>query len=132
MNKQLKEFRASVEFKIESQKTFSVTVKAWQLMDKWSWNVYANIFENHSLFNDVNKALELPFNGGCTYDEIKTHTPSRGIRYDWEKESKTLIVGSDYAHIHDNYENHPSPFDRIPFEVLRDAQELVEKLKEDK
>jgi hypothetical protein len=40
----------------------------------------------------------------------------------------TKIVGSDYNHIHDNYDNHPSPFERIPFEVLRDAKDLAEAL----
>lgn len=128
MNEQLTEFKAMVEFKIAVEKTFSVTIKAWQCMDKWNYNVYANIFEKHELFNDVSKAIGLPFNGGCTYDEIKTTIPSQGIKYDWQRETKTLVVGSDYNHIHDNCDNHSSPFDRIPHEVLRDAKELVEAL----
>ncbi len=132
MNEQLTEFKATVEFKIAVEKTFSVTIKAWQLTDKWNYNVYANIFEKHDLFNDVDKAMMLPFNGGCSYDEIKTFTPARGIQYDWQKESKVLVLGSDYNHLHDNYDNHSSPFDRIPHEVLRDAKELVEALKGNK
>ncbi len=128
MNAQLKELKATVEFKIATEKTFSVTIKAWQLTDKWNWNVYANIFENNDLFNNLDDAFQLPFSGGCTYDEVKTFTPARGIQWDWQKETKTLVLGSDYAHIHDNYDNHSSPFDRIPCEVLRDAKELVEAL----
>ena len=50
MNKELKEFNAVIEFRIAREKTFSVTVKAWQLQDKWQYNVYAYIFENHKLF----------------------------------------------------------------------------------
>lgn len=128
MNEQIKEFKAIVEFRFSTEETFSVTIKAWPSLDKWNWNVYANIFESHPLFNNVDKAISLPFNGGCTYDEIKTHTPARGIQYDWQKESKTLIVGSDYAHIHDDYDNHPSPLDYIPQKVLRDAKELADAL----
>ncbi len=128
MNEQITEFKATVEFKIATEKTFSVTVKAWQMCEGWCWNVYANIFETHKLFNDVDEALNLPFHYGCTYDEIKTFAPAQGIRWDWQKETKTLVLGSDYMHLHDNHENHPSPFDMIPHNVLRDAKELVEAL----
>tara|TARA_R110002095_G_scaffold210499_1_gene197784 strand:+ start:650 stop:1054 length:405 start_codon:yes stop_codon:yes gene_type:complete len=128
MNEQLEEFKAMVEFNIAVKKTFSVTIKAFQSLDKWNWNVYANIFESNELFNDLDNAFNLPFHGGCTYDQIKTLTPARGIQYSWQKEEKTLVLGSDYAHLHDNHDNHPSPFDRIPYEVLKDAKELVDAL----
>lgn len=128
MNEQISEFNAVVEFRVAREKTFSVTVKAWLMGDEWQYNVYAHISEEHKLFNDVDKATNLPFNGGCTYDEIKTMTPARGIQYDFQKEYKILIVGSDYAHLHDNYDNHSSPFDTIPCEVLRDAKDLVKEL----
>lgn len=128
MNEQIKEFNAIVEFRIARESTFTVTVKAWLMADKWQYNVYALISEKHALFNDVDKAMNLPFNGGCTYDQIETMTPARGIQYDFQKEYKTLIVGSDYAHMHDNYDNHSSPFEQIPWEVLRDAKELVNAL----
>ena len=127
MNKQIGEFGATVEFKVASGDGFTVTVKAWQAMDKWQYNVYANIFESHALFSDTDKAKSLPFNGGCTYDAIKTTTPTV-IECEWQKETKTLVVGSDYAHIHDNYDGHSSPFDAIPREVLEDAKELAAEL----
>ena len=129
MNEQIKEFNAIIEFRVAREKTFTVTVKAWLMQDRWQYNVYALISEKHELFNDVSKAINLPFNGGCTYEEIKTMTPAQGIKYGFEREVKTLVVGSDYAHIHDNYDHHSSPFDGIPHEVLRDAEELAEALK---
>jgi hypothetical protein len=128
MNNQIKEFSAVIQFRIAASKSFTVVVKAWLAMDKWQYNVYANIFENHPLFNDVEKAKSLPFNCGCTYDSFKANSPTSND-YEWQKETKALVVGSDYSHIHDNYDNHSSPFDSIPHEVLRDAKELVEALR---
>ncbi len=129
MNKELEEYKASIEFKIAMEKTFSVTIKAWMNLDKWAYNVYANIFESHELFNKPDEAMLLPLNGGCTYDQLKTSVPSTGIQYEWQREVKTLVVGSDYMHIHDEYDNHSSPFEHIPYKVLNDAKELAEALR---
>jgi hypothetical protein len=129
MNEQLEEFKATVEFKIAVKKTFSVTINAWQLNNKWAWNVYANIFETHSLFNNPEGAIDnLPFHGGCTYDKLKSEGATGGNKYDKSESHKTLVLGSDYMHLHDDYDNHPSPFDRIPYNVLNDAKDLVEAL----
>jgi len=129
----INEYLPSIEFKIKIAKTFSVTVKGWCSTNsidglKWHWNVYANIFESHPLFNDIDKAMNLPLHGGCTYDQLTTSVPATGIIYDWQKETKTLKLGSDYAHLHDDYDNHPSAFDFIPYNVLNDAKELAEAL----
>jgi hypothetical protein len=129
MNKQLEEFNATVEFKIVVKKTFSVTIKAWQFDGKWAWNVYANIFEAHELFNNPGSAMDsLPFHCGCTYDKLKSVGVTGGNKYDNSGSRKVLVLGSDYMHLHDDYDNHPSPFDRIPYNVLNDAKELVEAL----
>lgn len=128
MNEKLLELNPTVEFKVKIAKTFSVTIKAWVYSGKWNWNVYANIFESHELFNDPKKAYEsLPFNGGCTYDRLVSYTPSGADTYN-DRSSKTLTLGSDYAHIHDDYDNHPSPFESIPYKVMNDVNELVEAL----
>jgi len=129
MNKQIDEFKAVIEFRIARNKDFSVVVKAWQHDSKWQWNVYANIFETHELFNDPVKAFDtLPFHGGCTFDQLVEHNNSNCTKYSRE-DTKCLKLGSDYMHLHDNYDNHSSPFESIPYNILSDANELVEALK---
>jgi hypothetical protein len=119
-----------VEFKIKIAKEFSVVVIGWNRSDKWHWNVYANIFESHPLFSNINQAKDLPFNCGCTFDKLITESPTRDKAdwHDFEKEYKTLKVGSDYAHLYDDYDNHPSALDGLPPFIERDALELVEAL----
>lgn len=129
MNKEIEEFKAVVEFRIAREKTFSVVVKAWQMDNKWQWNVYANIFDNHELFNNPEKAYELPFHGGCTFDQLIEHKNSNCTKYSCD-DSSCLKLGSDYMHLNDNYDNHSSPFESIPYNILRDAKELVAALKE--
>lgn len=118
------EVQPSCEFFFVREKTHSVSAKAWNYNGKWNWNVYAYIQPEHPLYQNNEALMSLPFNGGCTYDAIRTIQPFE-IKYDFEKLSSTKIVGSDYNHIHDDYDGHPSPFERIPHKVLRDAQDLA-------
>lgn len=117
----------SCEFFFVRERTHSVSAKAWNHNGKWNWNVYAYIQPEHPKYDNNEALMNLPFNGGCTYDAIRTIQPFE-IKYDFQKLSTTKIVGSDYNHIHDNYDNHPSPFECIPWQVLRDAKELAESL----
>jgi hypothetical protein len=137
--KELKINKVRVVFTIEQNKDFSVTVEGWNdvgfrngdyenLIEKWNWNVYAHIYESHPFFNDVDSALELPLHWGATYDQIITHEPAQGIKYDLQKITKCLKVGSDYAHCDDDYDNHPSAFDGVPFLIDSDAKRLVKAL----
>lgn len=129
MNKKFEETQKTT-FNIHKTDSFMVTVCGWDSLDgKYHWNVYARIFDTHPLFDDPEKAMEvLPFAGGCTYDEMEIRIPARGIEYDWQKEIKILVLGSDYAHIWDDYDNHPSPKYGIPGQMRHDAEELVKAL----
>jgi len=119
----------TIEWFIKSDnKSFGVSAKAWFDGSRWNWNVYARIYSAHPLFNKPSKAKNLPFHGGCTFDEIRTSIPSEGIVYEWQKEVKILVVGSDYAHICDDYENHPSGLEGVPCNILSDANELADAL----
>lgn len=136
-SKEIKLF--TMEFYIAREKTFCVTVKGWNTtgfngmdfenpVEKFNWNVYASIYEGHPLFNGSESDFHsLPFHGGCTYDKIIKTSPSQGIKYDFEKETTTLKLGSDYAHLGD-YENHQSPIDGIPYYIERDAKALSDAL----
>jgi hypothetical protein len=117
----------SCEFFFVRESTHSVSAKAWHYGGKWHWNVYAYVQPSHPKYDDNEALQNLPFNGGCTYDAIRTVQPFE-IKYDFQSLTTTKIVGSDYAHIFDNYDHHPSPFERIPHEVLRDARELAQAL----
>jgi hypothetical protein len=123
--------KPSCEFFFVRELTHSVSAKSWHDGAKWHWNVYAYVQEKHSKFADDEYLQSLPFNGGCTHDSIRITQPTE-IKYDWQKRVTTKIVGSDYNHIHDNYDNHPAPFERIPFEVLRDAEALAAELERTK
>ncbi len=123
--------KPSCEFFFVRELTHSVSAKSWHDGAKWHWNVYAYVQESHPKFADDKYLQNLPFNGGCTYDSIRITQPTE-IKYDWQKRVTTKIVGSDYNHIHDNYDNHPSPLERIPFEVLRDAESLAAELERTK
>ena len=119
----------STKFNFYRGKDFMVEVVGWESpKDKWNWNVYAYIYESHKLFGDKDKCLELPFNCGATLeDKIKT-SPAWGIKYDWQKETETIKLGSDYNHIYDSYDHHPSPADGIPANIYSDAKVLAEAL----
>lgn len=107
---------------------FSVEIKSWCDSDKHHWNVYAYIFDTHQFFNDMEKVFDLHFHGGITYDERILYSPARGIRYDWQKEYTCLKVGSDYAHLYDDWFATQDPVFGIPSEIKSDATQLVKEL----
>lgn len=102
--------RMSVSYWVARTGTHSVEVKAW-FDKKWQWNIYAHIFPGHELYSDDQSILELPMPGGVTFDKEDTSKPLGGIKFDWQRESHSKVVGCDYGHIWDDYDNHPSPFD---------------------
>lgn len=111
------------------KKTFTIQINAWEISpDNWVWNVYANIFESHPLFSKVEEAIDLPFHGGCTLDELHTTEPASGIIFDWQKVRKTLKVGCDYNHYCDEYFNHYNPDDGIPIQIKKDVELLIAEL----
>ncbi len=129
-----------IEYKIKQEKDFSVIVVGWNdlglgddfsihgsFVEKWHWNVYANIFQSHPLFDNRDKAMDLPLHWGCTYDKIITTEPSKGVQNEYERVSKILKVGSDYAHCDDD-RNLPSAFLGIPDYIKNDADRLVQAL----
>lgn len=125
-------YNTSVSFWIAREKTHCVEVKAWYCDDKWMWNIYAHVFESHPFFNDHDKLLGLPFNCDCTFDRTKTEEPLNGVERGWERKTISKVVGSDYAHIYDDYDNHPAPFENkdgeVPHPFLGDAEQLAEAL----
>lgn len=133
----------TMEFYIAREKTFSVTVKGWNRIgfngsdfenpvEQFHWNVYASIYDGHPLFKAPQDAIEsLPFHGGCTYDKLITTSKSLGNEYDKSEDCTILKLGSDYTHLHDDYDNHPSPLNGIPSNVEFDAKRLADALLEE-
>lgn len=123
-------------WRVYSEKTFGVEVVAWStivdvnfLTGKptygWNWNVYAHIFEEHPIYDDVEAILSLPFHGGFSYDEKFTRTPLRGIQYDFQQEINYIKVGSDYAHYGDEHFRECLPSDGVPLSIQYDVHALV-------
>lgn len=133
----------TMEFYIERGKDFCVIIKGWNRIgfndgdlenpvEKFNWNVYACIFESHPLFSDVERAMDvLPFSGGVTYDKLISTSPTGGNKYDKKEASSILKLGSDYGHSWDDYDSHQSPKDGVPSHIMNDANNLVEKLKQE-
>ena len=125
--------RVSVSYWVELKKTHSIEIKAW-FDTKWNWNVYVYIFESSPFFNDVDELLNIPMHGGITFDYDCIKTPIGGIKYEWQRLSKSRCIGCDYGHIYDDYDNHPSPFDMpdgdIPLQFKRDAEEVAKYINE--
>jgi hypothetical protein len=131
--------RVSTEWTVYQCDTFSVTVKSWKSKNyeyqtkgygsefQHHWNVYGHVFDTHELYKTPELTKELPFHGGCTFDQHKTHQPIGGIRYDWQQVTNTLTVGSDYSHLYDHFEDF-DPKEGIPHSILEDAEELVNAL----
>jgi hypothetical protein len=124
----------SVSYWYERAKSYSVEVKCWQLGDKWMWNVYAHVFDNHRKFDDNDWLMSLSMHGGVTFDKQTISQPLGGCRYDWMTTKKTKAIGCDFEHIYDDHDNHPSPIDyglgEIPQPFLAVAKEISEQLKE--
>ncbi|MBL4753828.1 MAG: hypothetical protein JKY52_09590 [Flavobacteriales bacterium] len=123
--------RKSVTFSYKREAHYSVYAKAWYYNGKWNWNVYVDIAESHDKFDDIDWAIGLPFHGGCTLDDLVVTSPARGIRYDFQKEYKKVTVGCDFNHVGDNYNNHPSPEEGVPYYVTLCVKELIEALKDE-
>lgn len=129
------EYQFAVEFKIVQTATHFVEVKAWSSKEldgdnKWHWNVYAYVYETHPWFcNPDVLQSNLPLHYGSSLSQLVSIKPALGIRYDWEKETRTLKFGSDYNHCTDS-EHHQSPLEGIPYYVERDALELAVWLEE--
>lgn len=119
------------------EKSFSITVRCWTreevpnvLPSASVWNVYANIYDNHPMFGEPDRAKNLPFHGGCTFDKFITTEFARAEaeRPEWMKTSRVLKVGSDYAHYGDDHFESYLPADGIPWDIQRDVEELAEVL----
>lgn len=116
------------------EKTFSISVRCWLMEssfgDKYVWNVYAHIYEGHPLFSDVERAKNLHFHYGCTYDKFVTveHPEPEATRAAWMKTSRSLKVGSDYSHYQDDVFEASAPHDGVPFAIQRDVLELAAQL----
>jgi len=126
----------ATEWTVYRDKTFTVTVRCWNREmpegwdEKWNWNVYANIFEEHPCFGEVERLVEtLHMHGGCTYEKLHTIDEARGNRYEWQRSSKMLKIGSDYVHYGDDYFESSRPSDGIPYDVQEDCKILVAQLK---
>lgn len=125
MNIELKTDSPSYEWMVYKCKHFGVQVRAWPKSDGFGWNVYALIYDSHPLFNDVERAMNLPFHNGATLDDRITQSPARGIRYDWQKTYQWLKVGSDYQHYQDEHFCEYDPAKGIPWEIKCDVMSLV-------
>tara|TARA_R110000822_G_scaffold62759_2_gene154515 strand:+ start:828 stop:1208 length:381 start_codon:yes stop_codon:yes gene_type:complete len=105
-------------------KNFNVVIKAWRPTEsRWAWNIYVNLFERHPLFESNEAILNLPFHGGVTYDKS-----SRDEYLNGDLRGLVKIVGCDYMHLYDDFEN-CSPLDGIPYSIKMDAEGLFRKLK---
>lgn len=124
---EFKEPQKAVEWVIYRDRNFSVLVRGWKSGDEFKWNVYANIFDTHPMFGNVDAMKCLPLHGGPTYDRVITMEPAGGIMYEWQKQEKSYKIGSDYSHAWDNYEN-DSYEDGIPPMIRHDAEELAQHL----
>jgi len=127
------------EWRVFQGDNFLVEVVAWKnvikseelsnlMSDSWVWNVYAYIRKEHSIFNNVDDVLSLPFHGGVSFKQKFTSIPFDGIKYDWQKEIEYAQIGSDYNHYNDEYFKNYDPVDGIPYEIKEDVTELVEAL----
>jgi hemoglobin-like flavoprotein len=118
-------------------RTFCVEIKHWinpLLQDRGEhmWNVYANIFDSHPLFNIFNNQtqkdideLEGYLHWGITY---KREITSLQRLYDPDK-VKTVVIGSDYNHLHDKRFTHMATLEEAS-EVKDDAEALFSYLLE--
>jgi len=114
----------AIEWGIYKDRNFSVIVRGWKSGDEFKWNVYANIFDTHPLFGNVEAMMSMPLHGGPTYDRVITQEPAGGIKYTWQKVEKMYKIGSDYQHYQDHYDDYNYE-DGIPPLIRNDAEELA-------
>ncbi len=118
-------------------KTFSIKVCAWYRAgykelgygEKWTWNVYANIFKSNVLFGNVGAAMNLPMHGGCTFDRKIVELKTGVNEWDTREPFEYLKVGCDYAHHGDDYYEDCNPKDGIPVDIQEHVTKLVEAIK---
>jgi hypothetical protein len=104
---------------------FCIEVKHWKSGDSNRWNVYAHIFEEHPIFKDIEKQKNLTLHWGPTYHKLKTVDDIE--KHKWSKLSKTITIGSDYAHLYDErFEMFSTKEDA--WEVFEDAEILFNEL----
>jgi hypothetical protein len=124
----------SVSYWLKKTTKFSVEVKAFYDGNKWGWCVYAHVFENHSKFNDNDFLMNIPMHGGVTFDQQKVVQSIGGPQYSFQKTRMAKTVGCDFAHLHDDYENHPSPTDYefgfIPEPFYSEAISILKQIEE--
>lgn len=134
MAKEIKFGTPAYEWNPVQEKTYSIQIRCWSRDEiseiKRVWNVYALIFDGHPLFNELERAKNLPFHGGCTYDKNITteHAMPESERASWMRTSRCLKVGSDYSHYLDDYFESADPSEGVPFEIQKDVQELADAL----
>lgn len=121
-------------------KTFSVVIHSWKSKNyeyelysrggeyKFHWNVYANIFEDHPYYDNIELIESLPFHGGITYDQHITHEGKLNIGFPLRAPQTTLKVGSDYGHYCDDWYAEQDPKDGVPSCIQQDALDLVYRL----
>jgi len=118
----------------EKGENFTVEIKHWKcpsfdirtdekfIADRW--NVYAYIFPKHPVFDEISTDhlfldhhITDMFHWGLSYHQ-----------WNYDKDGKVYSkkLGSDYDHLHDNYER-VSDIERTP--TQNDANELIEYLK---
>jgi len=121
------------EWNVVSTDSFSITIVAWHLKEhEWKWNAYVYLSENHELFAEPQTAIDnIPFHGGCSYDQYITMIPSLGIRYSWQKSHTVLKLGCDYNHYGDEYYSGCAPEYGVPFTIQDDVKRIYEYLKGD-
>ena len=126
--------KMSVSYWPERNKEFSVEVKAW-FDGKWNWNIYAYILPEYDQYHDNRYLKSIDMHGGVTFDELVIRQPIDGIKYDFQRIKESKVVGCDFAHLYDDYDNHPSPFEYsegvIPEPFLSHAERLIKHLKID-
>jgi len=114
-------------------KNFTVEIKHWKHArytheheiepEVNRWNVYAYIFPKHPIFNEINEKLFDNDIGGVFHCGLSYNT----WKYDEDGQITCKQLGSDYQHLHDNYE---STSDIYSTPCQTDAQELFEHLAE--
>lgn len=126
----LKFDQLAYEWTVAQCKQFAITVRCWKFSpesDTWNWNVYANIYEAHPMFGNVEWATGLPLHWGATFDKFITFEKA-DQKYGEEKPTKTLKVGCDYMHCDDHRFEHADPKDGIYWEIKSDIGELFDAL----
>jgi hypothetical protein len=116
----MKDFKKSESW-VKRGDHYTVEVKRWESPMGNHWNVYANIFPDHPIYEDLEAQEELPLHWGLSYWVRKSFADVK--RFDWTRDAETITIGSDYAHLYDErFERFSTPEEA--HEVFNDAEEL--------